>query len=171
MERKKYSKRYCRYTEAKIEFIDYKDVEMLKHSLSERYKIMPRRLTGNTKRWQERVEVAIKRARHMALIPYIVDRKSVVENPFKIYPPPPFFCGGFSPRSSFSYFFDLFRFSFSFTFSCLRCPPPFFSLSLLFVYFLFLDWRAFMRGVSPVSHPAYFSTPNACFSLLLFWLF
>ncbi|WP_334089592.1 30S ribosomal protein S18, partial [Helicobacter typhlonius] len=48
-----------------------------------RYKIMPRRLTGNTKRWQERVEVAIKRARHMALIPYIVDRKKVVESPFK----------------------------------------------------------------------------------------
>ena len=57
---------------------------MLKHSLSGRYKIMPRRLTGNSKKWQERVEVAIKRARQMALIPYIVDRKNVVENPFKI---------------------------------------------------------------------------------------
>ncbi|WP_163532863.1 30S ribosomal protein S18 [Helicobacter suis] len=84
MERKKYSKRYCRYTEAKIEFIDYKDLELLRHSLSERYKIMPRRLTGNSKKWQERVEVAIKRARHMALIPYIVDRKKVVDNPFRL---------------------------------------------------------------------------------------
>ena len=83
-EKKRYSKRYCRYTEAKIDFIDYKDVEMLKHSLSERYKIMPRRLTGNSKKWQELVEVSIKRARNMALIPYIVDRKRVVENPFKI---------------------------------------------------------------------------------------
>lgn len=82
--KKRYSKRYCRYTESKIEFIDYKDIDMLKHSLSERYKIMPRRLTGNSKKWQERVEVAIKRARQMALIPYIVDRKRVVENPFKI---------------------------------------------------------------------------------------
>ena len=45
---------------------------------------MPRRLTGNTKKWQEHVEVAIKRARHMALIPYIIDRKKVIENPFKI---------------------------------------------------------------------------------------
>ena len=63
---------------------NFKDVDMLKHSLSERYKIMPRRLTGNTKKWQERVEVAIKRARHMALIPYIIDRKKVVENPFKL---------------------------------------------------------------------------------------
>ena len=69
---------------AKIEFIDYKDIDMLKHSLSERYKIMPRRLTGNTKKWQERVEVAIKRARHMALIPYVIDHKKVVENPFKL---------------------------------------------------------------------------------------
>lgn len=83
-ERKKYSKRHCKYSEAKIEFIDYKDIEMLKYSLSERYKIMPRRLTGNTKKWQERVEVAIKRARQMALIPYIIDTKHVVENPFKI---------------------------------------------------------------------------------------
>lgn len=83
MEKKKYSKRYCRYTEAKIDFIDYKDMELLKHSLSERFKVMPRRLTGNTKKWQERVEKAIKRARHMALIPYIVDRKKVVETSFK----------------------------------------------------------------------------------------
>lgn len=83
-DKKRYGKRFCRYTEAKIEFLDYKDVEMLKHSLSERFKIMPRRLTGNSKKWQERVEVAIKRARHMALIPYIVDRKRVVESPFKI---------------------------------------------------------------------------------------
>ena len=82
-ERKKYSKRHCKYSEAKIEFIDYKDIDMLKYSLSERYKIMPRRLTGNTKKWQERVEVAIKRARQMALIPYIVDTRNVVENPFK----------------------------------------------------------------------------------------
>ena len=83
-EKKRYSKRYCRYTEAKLDFIDYKDIEMLKYSLSERYKIMPRRLTGNTKKWQERVEVAIKRARHMALIPYIIDTKNVVDSPFKI---------------------------------------------------------------------------------------
>ena len=83
-EKKRYSKRYCRYTESKIEFIDYKDIDMLKHSLSERYKIMPRRLTGNSKKWKERVEVAIKRASHKALNPYIVDRKNGEENPFNI---------------------------------------------------------------------------------------
>ena len=39
---------------------------------------MPRRLTGNSKKFQDQVAVAIKRARHMALVPYIVDRKKVV---------------------------------------------------------------------------------------------
>lgn len=79
-DKKRYTKRYCKYTEMKIEYIDYKDVALLKHTLSERFKIMPRRLTGNSKKWQERVECSIKRARHMALIPYIADRKSVVED-------------------------------------------------------------------------------------------
>lgn len=82
-ERRKFSKRYCKYCEAKIDFIDYKDLPSLKHSLSERYKIMPRRLTGNCKRHQEMTEHAIKRARAVGLIPYIVDRKSVVGNPFQ----------------------------------------------------------------------------------------
>ncbi len=78
-EKRKYSKRYCKYTEMKIDFIDYKNVDLLKMSLSERGKIMPRRLTGNSKRAQEMVELAIKRARHMALIPYVVDTKKVTE--------------------------------------------------------------------------------------------
>jgi small subunit ribosomal protein S18 len=83
-ERRKFKKRYCRYCEQKVEFIDYKDLNMLKYSLSERYKIMPRRLTGNSKKHQEMVTTAIKRARQTALIPYIVDRKRVVENPFEL---------------------------------------------------------------------------------------
>ena len=83
-ERRKFKKRYCRYCEQKVEFIDYKDLEMLKFSLSERYKIMPRRLTGNCKKHQEMVTGAIKRARQVALIPYIVDRKRVVANPFEL---------------------------------------------------------------------------------------
>jgi small subunit ribosomal protein S18 len=77
--RRKFSKRTCKYTEMKVDFIDYKDVDLVKISLSERGKIMPRRLTGNTKRIQEKVEIAIKRARQMALIPYVVDRKVVVD--------------------------------------------------------------------------------------------
>ena len=62
----------------KVSFIDYKNIDLLKMSMSERGKIMPRRLTGNSKKFQEQVARAIKRARHMALVPYIVDRKKVV---------------------------------------------------------------------------------------------
>ena len=82
-EKRKYKKRYCKYCEAKTEYIDYKNVSSFKFSLSERFKIMPRRLTGNCKRHQDMVSVAIKRARQSALIPYIVDRKNVVSNPFE----------------------------------------------------------------------------------------
>ncbi len=82
-EKRKYKKRYCKYCEAKVDFIDYKDVSSLKYSLSERYKIMPRRLTGNCKRHQDMVTIAIKRARAAALVPYTVTRKEVVTNPFE----------------------------------------------------------------------------------------
>jgi len=81
-EKRRFKKRTCKYCEKKITFIDYKDIELIKHSLSERYKIMPRRLTGNCKKHQVMVEEAIKRARHAALVPYIVDRKRVIPNPF-----------------------------------------------------------------------------------------
>lgn len=82
-ERKRYTKRYCKYCEAKTDFIDYKDPNQYRYTLSERYKIMPRRLTGNCKRHQEMAEAAIKRARHIGIVPYIVDRRNVVESPFE----------------------------------------------------------------------------------------
>ncbi len=82
-EKRRYKKRYCKYCEAKVDFIDYKDTASLKFSLSERYKIMPRRLTGNCKRHQDMMTVAIKRARAAALIPYTITRKAVVTNPFE----------------------------------------------------------------------------------------
>jgi small subunit ribosomal protein S18 len=78
-ERRKYGKKYCKYTEMKITFIDYKNTDLLKLSMSERGKIMPRRLTGNSKNSQEMVEQAIKRARHMALVPYIVNTQNVTD--------------------------------------------------------------------------------------------
>lgn len=81
-ERRKYARKYCKYCEAKIDYIDFKDTKLLKQALSERYKIMPRRLTGTCKKHQEMVELSIKRARHTALIPYIIDRKKVVAHPF-----------------------------------------------------------------------------------------
>jgi small subunit ribosomal protein S18 len=83
IDRKKFKKRFCKYCEIKTDIIDYKDLGQLKYSLSERFKIMPRRLTGNCKKHQELVTIAIKRARQTALIPYIVDRKNVVESPFE----------------------------------------------------------------------------------------
>jgi small subunit ribosomal protein S18 len=82
-EKRKFKKRYCKYCEAKIDFIDYKDVDSYKYSFSERYKIMPRRLTGNCKKHQDLVTDAIKKARQIALVPYVVDRKSVVPTTFE----------------------------------------------------------------------------------------
>ena len=82
-EKRKYKKRYCKYCEAKVDFMDYKDAGALRFSLSERYKIMPRRLTGNCKRHQDMISVVIKRARAAALVPYTVTRKQVVTAPFE----------------------------------------------------------------------------------------
>jgi small subunit ribosomal protein S18 len=83
-ERKKFTKKFCKYCADGVEMLDYKDVRSFKSSISERYKIMPRRLTGNCKKHQEMVSKTIKRARQAALIPYIIDRKNVVDNPFEI---------------------------------------------------------------------------------------
>jgi len=82
-ERRKYKKRFCKYCEAKVDFMDYKDVGALRFSLSERYKIMPRRLTGNCKRHQDMISTVIKRARAAALVPYTVTRSTVVTAPFE----------------------------------------------------------------------------------------
>jgi len=83
-EKRKYKKRYCKYCEQKIDYIDFKEIGTYKYSLSERYKIMPRRLTGNCKRHQDMVSIAIKRARATALIPYVVSRSTIVTNPFEL---------------------------------------------------------------------------------------
>ena len=53
--------------------IDYKDTNMLKRYVSERGKILPRRITGNCAKHQRALTVAVKRARHIALMPYTVD--------------------------------------------------------------------------------------------------
>jgi small subunit ribosomal protein S18 len=81
-ERRKFAKKYCKYSAMKIDFIDYKNTDLLKISLSERGKIMPRRLTGTSKKHQEQVEKAIKRARHMALVPYIVDTQNITDSAY-----------------------------------------------------------------------------------------
>ena len=55
------------------EYLDYKDVELLKRYLNEQGKILPRRITGGSARFQRQLTVAIKRARHLALIPFVGD--------------------------------------------------------------------------------------------------
>ncbi|HBT40444.1 MAG TPA: 30S ribosomal protein S18 [Pseudothermotoga sp.] len=55
----------------KIEYVDYKDIKLLSDYLNEKGKIIPKRVTGNCAKHQRMIKVAIKRARHMALLPYI----------------------------------------------------------------------------------------------------
>ncbi len=66
-------KKYCRFKKAGIKYIDYKDAEFLKKFLNEQGKILPRRLTGTSLKYQHKVSQAVKRARHLALLPYVTD--------------------------------------------------------------------------------------------------
>ena len=66
-------KKYCRFRKARIKFIDYKDPEFLKKFLNEQGKILPRRITGTSVKVQRKVATAVKRARHLALLPYVTD--------------------------------------------------------------------------------------------------
>lgn len=66
-------KKYCRFKKAGIKYIDYKDAEFLKKFLNEQGKILPRRLTGTSLKFQHKVSQAVKRARHLALLPYVTD--------------------------------------------------------------------------------------------------
>ena len=66
-------KKVCVYCADKNAVIDYKDVNKLKRYISERGKILPRRITGNCAKHQRALTVAIKRARHIALMPYVQD--------------------------------------------------------------------------------------------------
>lgn len=66
-------KKYCRFKKNRIKYIDYKDPVFLKKFLNEQGKILPRRLTGTSLKYQRKVARAIKRARHLALLPYVTD--------------------------------------------------------------------------------------------------
>ncbi|MGO0715621.1 30S ribosomal protein S18 [Bacillus subtilis] len=61
----------CYFTSNGITHIDYKDVDLLKKFVSERGKILPRRVTGTNAKYQRKLTAAIKRARQMALLPYV----------------------------------------------------------------------------------------------------
>ena len=66
-------KKVCGFCVDKVESIDYKDVARLRRYISERAKILPRRVTGTCARHQRELNVAIKRARHLALLPFSSD--------------------------------------------------------------------------------------------------
>ena len=64
-------KKTCYFTDNKIQKIDWKDVDLLKKFISDRGKILPRRITGTKAIYQRELAVAIKRARHMGLLPFV----------------------------------------------------------------------------------------------------
>jgi len=63
-------KRFCRFTVAKVEEVDYKDIDVLRDFVAENGKIIPARLTGTRAIYQRQVTTAIKRARFLAMLPY-----------------------------------------------------------------------------------------------------
>lgn len=66
-------KKYCRFKKYGIKYIDYKDPDFLLKFVNEQGKILPRRITGNSLKYQKKVAQAIKRARHLALLPFVTD--------------------------------------------------------------------------------------------------
>jgi len=66
-------KKYCRFKKHRIKYIDYKDPDFLLKFLNEQGKILPRRLTGTSLKYQKKVSRAVKRARQLALLPYVTD--------------------------------------------------------------------------------------------------
>jgi small subunit ribosomal protein S18 len=66
-------KKYCRFKKNGIKYIDYKDATFLTKFVNEQGKILPRRLTGTSIKFQKKVAQAVKRARHIALLPYVTD--------------------------------------------------------------------------------------------------
>ncbi len=65
--------KYCRFKKNGIKYIDYKDPDFLLKFVNEQGKILPRRITGTSLKFQKKVSQAVKRARHIALLPYVTD--------------------------------------------------------------------------------------------------
>jgi small subunit ribosomal protein S18 len=66
-------KKYCRFKKNGIRYIDYKDANFLLKFINEQGKILPRRLTGTSLKFQRKVSQAVKKARHIGLLPYVTD--------------------------------------------------------------------------------------------------
>lgn len=65
--------KYCRFRKYGIKHIDYKDPDFLMSFVNEQGKLLPRRITGNSLKYQRKVATAVKRARHLAMMPYVAD--------------------------------------------------------------------------------------------------
>lgn len=71
--REQKKEKYCRFKKNGIKYIDYKDPDFLLKFVNEQGKILPRRLTGTSLKYQRKVAQAIKKSRHLALMPYVGD--------------------------------------------------------------------------------------------------
>ncbi len=67
------NKKICRFTQNDVKYIDYKDVKLLQRFVNEQGRIIPKRITGTTAKYQRELSTAIKRARHMAILPFVSD--------------------------------------------------------------------------------------------------
>ena len=65
--------KYCRFRKSGIKYVDYKDPDFLMKLVNEQGKLLPRRLTGTSLKYQRKVATAVNRARHIALMPYVGD--------------------------------------------------------------------------------------------------
>ena len=66
-------KKYCRFKKNGIKYIDYKDGNFLMKFINEQGKILPRRITGTSLKFQRKIALAVKKARHLAILPYVAD--------------------------------------------------------------------------------------------------
>ncbi|MFT6319661.1 MAG: small subunit ribosomal protein S18 [Granulosicoccus sp.] len=66
-------RKYCRFKKFGIKHIDYKDPDFLLQFINEQGKILPRRITGTSLKYQRKMATAVKRARHLAILPYVTD--------------------------------------------------------------------------------------------------
>ena len=68
------AKKYCRFKKSGIKYIDYKNPDFLMAFINEQGKLLPRRITGTSLKYQRKVATAVKRCRHIALLPYVADQ-------------------------------------------------------------------------------------------------
>ena len=66
-------KKYCRFKKNGIKYLDYKDANFLMKFVNEQGKILPRRITGTSLKYQRKIALAVKKARHLAILPYVAD--------------------------------------------------------------------------------------------------